>query len=106
MGATSITGISGPGAAYPGVKGPGNDRNVFVPTVGPNVVAAGVVASPDTFVELGNLGDSDNFIILARIESTGAAVTVTRSVDVAGNLLGFTVGTTGAIWTVVRVGLA
>lgn len=43
MGATSITGVGGPGAAFPGQKGPQNNRNVFQPLAGPHVVIAGVM---------------------------------------------------------------
>lgn len=42
MGSQNTQG-TGQGAAYPGQKGPGNGRNVFVPTSSAHVVAAGRV---------------------------------------------------------------
>lgn len=42
MAGTSVTG-TGHGAAFPGQKGPGNGRNVFLPLVSPHVVSAGKV---------------------------------------------------------------
>jgi hypothetical protein len=41
MGATSVTGVSGAGAANNN-KGPSNGRNAFVPLVCPHIVAAGL----------------------------------------------------------------
>lgn len=39
MGASSATGVSGPGAAIN--KGPNNNRNTYVPLAGPRIIAAG-----------------------------------------------------------------
>jgi len=41
MGASSVTGVSGPGAAAN--KGPHNDRDIYVPLIGPRVIVAGSV---------------------------------------------------------------
>jgi hypothetical protein len=46
MGATSVTGV-GTGDAFPGIKGPGNNRNAFVPLAGAHVVAAGITLMRD-----------------------------------------------------------
>lgn len=39
MGASSVTGVSGPGAAIS--KGPHNGRDTYVPLIGPRIIVAG-----------------------------------------------------------------
>lgn len=44
MGATSVTGLSGRGSAEgKGVKGPHNNRDIYLPVVGPHVIHSGRV---------------------------------------------------------------
>ena len=40
MGASSVTGVSGPGAASS--KGPHNNRDTYVPLLGPRIIVAGI----------------------------------------------------------------
>jgi hypothetical protein len=93
MGATSVTGVSGHGAAE-GCKGPGNRRNQFVPLRSPHVVAAGVLMGGD-----------------AALATT--TVVAARTLDVDGNLVTFDVTITGdptqvegvfVSWAVVNIG--
>lgn len=46
MGASSVTGV-GKGSSEAGNKGPGNNRNIYVTTNGPHIVAAGEVINVD-----------------------------------------------------------
>lgn len=45
MGASSVTGVSGPGEGVG--KGPGNGRNTFVPLNAPRIMAAGAILTDD-----------------------------------------------------------
>jgi hypothetical protein len=46
MGASSVTGV-GKGSSEAGNKGPGNNRNIYVTTNGPHIVASGEVINVD-----------------------------------------------------------
>jgi hypothetical protein len=115
MGATSVTGVSGHGAAE-GCKGPGNRRNQFVPLRSPHV--AGVLMGGDaalatTTVKVPGLS-GEGFAILVTAENGMAApVVAARTLDVDGNLVTFDVTITGdptqvegvfVSWAVVNIG--
>jgi len=107
MGATSVTGV-GPGDAFPGIKGPNNNRNVFVPLLSPHVVAAGIVstatnAATVTFPEALS-GDKDTYVVMLTADNTTAAahgVTAhTKANDSDGNFASFAIRSEAATETV------
>lgn len=96
MGATSVTGV-GPGDAFPGIKGPGNERNIYVPLLTPHVVAAGIVATASnaatvTFTEP-LAGSKSNYVVMVTADNTVAAahgVTIhTKTDNGDGNFASF-----------------
>lgn len=107
MGATSVTGV-GPGDAFPGIKGPGNERNIYVPLLTPHVVAAGRVtlsggAATVTFPEP-LAGSNTNYVVMTTSLGTGndAVSTMTNNSD--GNFASFAISGTGTddvMWSVV-----
>ncbi|MHA2043196.1 MAG: hypothetical protein ACW99G_00295 [Candidatus Thorarchaeota archaeon] len=107
MGATSVTG-TGPGDAFPGIKGPGNERNIYVPLLTPHVVHAGIVttatnAATVTFPEVLG-GDKDNYVVMLTADNTTAAahgVTAhTKTNDGDGNFASFSIRSENATETV------
>jgi hypothetical protein len=105
MGATSVTGVSGFGAAD-GNKGPGNGRQQFVPLRGPHVVCAGTVEvlegleqeiraqhldeeSESTTLTLPTplaltiTGAVDTYAVTAQLQKYPGTVTVTKIFDAA-----------------------
>lgn len=110
MGATSVTGI-GPGSAFPGQKGPGNERNIYVPLAGPHVVAAGTGAlvggtltvTFPTALEGGN-GD---FAVVATSETTNTVYVSAKTDDANGDFASFQItgtGTDSFQWVVAKAG--
>jgi len=112
MGATSVTGVSGPGAAYPGIKGPGNNRNFHVPQICPHVVAAGEVAlvagaATVTFPAALSGSESD-YVVLLTPKATNLASVSAKTDDADGNFASFAVAGTGTDevgYMVVKAGL-
>jgi len=107
MGATSVTG-KGPGDAFPGIKGPGNERNIYVPLLSPHVVAAGTVtlsggAATVTFPEA--LGGSHvNYVVMLTGEgSSDVSPAVSAKTDSDGNFVSFDIdgnSTDDIMWAV------
>lgn len=114
MGATSVTGV-GLGAADAGVKGPHNNRDYYVPLVGPHVVCSGrvtLVAGAATVYFPSALEGSQslyNVMLTAVNVAVNASETVVVSMndDVDGNFDNFVVAGTAAevvMWMVVKNG--
>lgn len=110
MGASSVTG-TGIGSAFPGQKGPGNNRNVFVPSVNPHVIAAGriaLVAGSITITLPKPLaGSHAKYVILVTGETSAAAYVSTRTNNSDGDFASFVITGTGTAtvnWMITRVG--
>jgi NaMN:DMB phosphoribosyltransferase len=107
MGASYVTGTApGAGAAFPGQRGPGNNRDVFqaVQAVG-GVVAAGVLGSSTsaTVNLVGLTQPSSAYAVFAQAQ--GANVEIAISKDTAATFSMFTVTPASAAvvgWMVVR----
>lgn len=103
MGATSVTG-KGPGHAFPGVKGPGNERNIFVPLLSPHVVEAGTVSLSGGVATVTFpsplAGSHVNYVVMLTVEASAGpahevAVTV-KTDDGDGNFLSFAISGAGS----------
>lgn len=113
MTATSVTG-RGPGDAHPGIKGPGNNRNVFNPLLSAHVVTAGraTLSSGALTVTFATplAGSESGYGVQLTSASSGAAVWVSALTDDGdGNFASFDIagGTSDVImWAVVRNGVA
>jgi hypothetical protein len=111
MGATSVTG-TGMGDEHPGIKGPGNGRNVFKPLLAANVVAADSLvlvggAGTVTFPTPLDGGHAMYVIMLTGEDST--APYVSAKADDGGAFVSFDVagGATDTVhWTVIKKGRA
>jgi hypothetical protein len=112
MGATSITGVSGPGAAYSGIKGPGNNRNFYVPQISPHVVAAGEAtlsgagAATVTFPSALESGE-ENYVVILTPQAATVAYVNAKTEDADGyfasfDVVGAAADTVG--WIVVKAG--
>lgn len=110
MGASSVTG-TGYGDAHPGVKGPGNGRNVYKSNLSPSVVAAGSITLPpsspvgsETVTLPEPLSLSYTAYAVIATNETGA-VTVSNKTDVEGKFASFDLGGVGETdWIVVLKG--
>jgi len=113
MGATSVTG-KGRGMAK-NLKGPGNERNYFVPQVTPHIVIAGSVAisGGQGTVTFPNplAGPAADYVVMLNVVSTVAAahgVTTHTKTDVNGKFSSFIIKTENATdtveWMVVKAG--
>ena len=106
MAATSTEG-TGPGAAFPGQKGPGNNRNIFLSVAGSsNVIATGFM---DAVGGIGTLAVTATFldplegsgltheVILHRSSGSGAEILLAdiKTDDADGNFVSFTVNIQG-----------
>jgi len=112
MGATSVTG-KGQGASFPGVKGPGNKRNTFVPILSPHVVAAGTAIVDDsntvTVTFPTPLTGSESRYVIQVTPDADTTVWVTAKTDSSGNFVSFVINTgtsVGVMWTVTTAGNA
>ncbi len=106
MAATTTQG-TGPGAAFPGQKGPGNNRNIFLSSAGSShIVATGFMDSPGgigglattaTFVEPLEGGGANYEVILHRSSGSGAEILIAdiKTDDADGNFASFTVTVSG-----------
>ena len=98
MGATSVTG-TGQGAAYPGIKGPGNERNFHVPQICPHVVAAGEVALTDgaATVSLPSplVGGEAAHVVMLTPRAANLASVSAKTDDADGNMASFAIAGTG-----------
>jgi hypothetical protein len=107
MGATSVTGV-GPGDAHPGIKGPGNGRNIYVPLLTSHVVAAGRVtlsagAATVTFPEA-LAGSEVNYVVHLTSLGTGGETVSAMTDNGDGNFESFAIAGTGTddiMWSVV-----
>lgn len=117
MGATSVTG-KGVGASYGGIKGPGNNRNFFVPQITPHIVAAGVVTLsggtatvtfPTALTGSGSSTTVPKYVVMLTARSaTTTLPRVTTLTDTSGNFASFVItgnGTDVIGWTVVTTGV-
>ena len=113
MTATSVTG-RGPGDAHPGIKGPGNARNVFHPLLSAHVVTAGRVTlsgGAATVTLASPLAGSEIGYGVQLTSSTGATVAWATSLDDDGdgNFASFDIagGTSDIVmWAVIKNGVA
>ena len=112
MGATSVTGVSGPGAAYPGIKGPGNNRNFHVPQICPHVVAAGevaLVAGAATVTFPAPLAGSETgYVVMLTPVAANLTTVSAKTDDGDGNFASFAIAGTGTDtvgYMVVKAGL-
>jgi hypothetical protein len=111
MSASSVTG-KGVGAADDGIKGPGNNRNYFVPEVNPHVVCAdhATVAGGGTilvtFPSPLPLAAANYMVLLTPLVSNSNDTYVSTKTDVDGKFASFIItgaaGTCG--WVVVKRG--
>jgi len=109
MPASTVTG-RGPGAAYPGQTGPGNNRNKFKPLTSPQVVAAGVKLGVDGVQEVSLPGaldlGADSYVVMLTADVAGADPIVTGKTDNAdGKMVSFEVTTAAQAdvnWAIVR----
>jgi len=114
MGATSVTGV-GQGVAA-NLRGPGNNRDFFVPRVGPHVIAAGTVTTAAnvatvTFPEHLDLPANRYAVMLTTVDAAAAArgVAVTaKTNNGAGLFTSFAIISEAAAqvveWVVVNMG--
>jgi hypothetical protein len=114
MGATSVTGV-GVGVAN-NQKGPGNNRDYFVPRNGPHVIAGGVVTTAAnvatvTLPEHVDLPAASYVVILQTLDAAAAArgVSVTaKTNNGAGLFTSFSIISEAAIqivyWMIVNMG--
>lgn len=111
MGATSVTG-KGLGDAHPGIKGPGNGRNVFKPLLSANVVAADsiVLAEGEGTVTFPTPLDGGHEMYVIMLTGEGSTVPyVSGKTNDEGVFVSFDItgGTTDTIhWTVIKKGRA
>ena len=109
MGASSVTG-HGLGSAFPGVKGPGNGRNVGVPQVNPHVVAAGnvaLVAGAATITFPNVLPEAAANYVVLLTPVAAHLTTVGAKTNVDSQFSSFTIvgtGTDTVGWVVVKAG--
>lgn len=109
MGATSVTG-KGRGAAS-GLKGPGNNRNYFVPQVNPHVVAAGTItlssgAGEVTFPNALPLSE-DKYVVMLTAEATTNTYVSAKNDNSDDQFASFEIagGTTDDVmWAVIKKG--
>ncbi len=106
MAATSTEG-TGPGAAFPGQKGPGNNRNIFLSIAGSsNVIATGFLDAVGgigtevvtaTFIEPLEGSGLSHEVILHRSSGSGAEILLAdiKTDDADGNFASFTVSVSG-----------
>ena len=110
-GATTTQG-TGPGAAHGGIKGPGNGRNFWVPSINPHVVAAGTVtlASGAATVTFPNAltGSESGYVVMLTAESANNVGISGKTDDTAsGNFESFDVtgtSTDDVMWMVIKAG--
>ena len=113
MGASSVTGISGPGAVR-GMAGPGNNRNFWVSQVSPHILAAGQSTAATVTLPVGDAALDllpPNYAVIVT-PLAGGAVTAVALKDAANNtsawtgpLTSFTVsGPSSFMWEVVSIG--
>ena len=113
--ASSVTG-TGQGSAYPGNKGPQNERTTYKSNLGPNVVAAGSISTsvgasppPSTTVTLEEalpLSKSKYAVIVTNSESTHVYVD-TKTDNSDNQFVSFSISGEGEIdWVVIRKGFA
>lgn len=107
-GATTTQG-TGPGAAWNN-KGPGNGRNMYVPSVNPHIVAAGTVtlAAGAATVTFPNAltGSETGYVVMLTPEAANVA-SVSSKDDTGGNFASFDIAGTGTddvMWMVVKAG--
>ena len=107
MGATSVTGV-GPGDAFPGIKGPGNGRNIYVSLLTPHVVKAGsaTLASGTATVTFSSAlsGSEANYVVMVTSTTSAAAFVGTKTDDSDGNFISFVITGTGTdviMWSVI-----
>jgi hypothetical protein len=112
MGASSVTGISGPGSAEGLNKGPGNGRNQYVPLVSPHVIAAGTVtlSSNTAVVELPKPAaqPASGYAILVTGSTAAAYITGSSNDATTGGLTNFTIhgGSTDSVsYAIVQAGV-
>jgi hypothetical protein len=106
MGATSVTGV-GQGVAA-NLKGPGNNRDYFVPRNGPHVIIAGTVTTAAnvatvTLPEHTDLPAANYVIMLTTVDAAAAArgVSVTaKTNNVAGLFTSFSILAEAAVQVV------
>lgn len=111
MGATSISGV-GPGSAGPG-KGPGNNRNAYVPLITPHVIAAGNVtlsggAATVTF-PTPLPGSHANYSIHLTTKATNLSSVSTTTNNSDGDFASFAIAGTSTdvvYWMVCKAGVA
>jgi hypothetical protein len=111
MGATSVTG-KGPGNADSGIKGPGNNRNYFVPQINPHVAAAGRATTNSstalvTFPSPLAGGYSEHVILLTAVGTATSAQVSARTNDSDGNFESFEItcaSSTEVMWAVMTTG--
>ena len=107
-GATTTQG-TGPGAAWNN-KGPGNGRNMYVPSVNPHIVAAGtaVLSGGTATVTFPNAltGSETGYVVMLTPEAGNLAY-VSAKTDSSGNFASFTITgntTNHVMWMVVKAG--
>ena len=113
MTATSVTG-RGPGDAHPGIKGPGNNRNVFNPLLSAHVVTAGRITlsgGVGTVTMATPLAGSESNFGVQLTSSSSATVAWVTSLDDDGdgNFASFDIaggGTDSVMWAVIKNGVA
>lgn len=107
-GATTTQG-TGPGAAWNN-KGPGNGRNMYVPSVNPHIVAAGTAtlsggAATVTFPNA-LTGSETGYVVMLTSETANLS-SVSAKTDSSGNFASFAIagnGTDDVMWMVVKAG--
>ena len=109
MGASTVTG-KGMGAAH-NLKGPGNNRNYFVPQVNPHVVAAGEVAlvGGSLTVTFPNAlaGGEARYVVVLTSTTANAAYVSAKTDNGDGNFASFEITGTGTDtigWAVLKTG--
>lgn len=107
-GATTTQG-TGPGAAWNN-KGPGNGRNMYVPSVNPHIVAAGTatLSAGVATVTFPNAltGSETGYIVMLTSETSNSAY-VSAKTDSSSNFASFTItgtGTDDIMWMVAKAG--
>jgi hypothetical protein len=101
MGASSVTGISGPGSSEGGFRGPGNGRNEYVSLISPHVITAGVVTlsggvATVSFPASLSSGNANYVVILTDATALHPASVGTTTNDSNGNFASFVVNGTGS----------
>jgi hypothetical protein len=112
MGASYVAGTApGLGAANGG-KGPGNERNQYVPLLSPHVVAAGYANLTGTTITVTLAsplagGYAKYGIFLTNAEANTTVAQVTARTDSGGNFVSFQITTASGkdvFWMVVKLG--